>query len=532
MLPNQPDKQSNKDTTYKDVVLDYFNRNHCVASKHELRQQLDIPDWYIEQIASSDTFYTSLNHNGRYVASKHLIGHRADREGFWRPSVTEGEAVFHREETTKATLTHLALHRPAGLTASEAKHLLGRSCYRPLDALAANNRIVEEHVGDTRCFFHSWESNRERQRTERKSEAVEDISPSDDPAEDAYLYVEEILSVMRESAAESIGSIPSPRAAILVARQLGADSFRAIERRLHRNHRFQEALDYADPTEIPDSTTIWRAFDEVSSDELRDWLTAMCTELLADAEQSGRYTVVDATDVDAWANTRREIDDGEVEGASWGRHEGSFYGYKAFILVDVAIEQPILIRMETGSQYDSPVMVPLIEEYEERYDTDELEAVLADAGFDSAENRETCRERLGCPFLHPINPRRSKPLKAIRDEIKQIFNDHAEKIDSVDDVFERLTQTTLDDYGVELGNPKDSYIYYAIKERLHRAKRACVERVFARLQEFAGLNRIWTQKDENVETHLVLSAVALVGTALTAKRQGKPELMRSPGRII
>ena len=31
---------------------------------------------------------------------------------------------------------------------------------------------------------------------------------------------------------------------------------------------------------------------------------------------------------------------------------------------------------------------------------------------------------------------------------------------------------------------------------------------------------------------MVLSAVALVGTALTAKREGKPELMRSPARIL
>lgn len=532
MQPNQPDTERNENTTYKAVVLDYFNRNHCVAAKDELRQQLDIPDWYIEQIASSDTFYTSLNYNGRYVASKYLIGRRADRQGFWRASVADGEAVFHREETTKATLTHLALHRPAGLTAAEAKHLLGRSCYRSLDALAAANRIIEEQVGDTRCFFHPWETNREIQITERKSEVVEDMSPSDDPAEDEYLYVEEILAVMRESAGESIDSIPAPRAAILVARQLGADSFRAVERRLHRNYRLQAALEYAEPTEVPDSTTIWRAFDDVTPDELRDWLQAMCTELLADAEQSGRYAVIDATDVDAWANTRREIDDDDVEGASWGKHEGSFYGYKAFILVDVAIEQPVLIRMETGSRYDSTVCIPLIEEYEARYDTDEIEAVLADAGFDSAENREACQDRLGCPFLHPINPRRSKPLKAIRDDIKQVFSDHAEEIDSVDDVFDRLAQTTLDEYGVDLGNPKDSYIYDAIKERLHRAKRACVERVFARLQAFAGLNRIRTQNEENAETHLVLSAVTLVGTALTAKRQGKPALMRSPAKVL
>lgn len=531
-MSTKPNTSSNTTERYKAAVREYLRNHGEFVSKEELRANLSLSDWYFDDATFRETFYTSLTHRGQFAASKHIVGHRADRQGFWRPAEAEEDIVFHQQASTKETLTYLAHHRPAGLTAREAKELLARPCYRALDDLVEEDRIVEHYVDDTRCFFHSWENKRDRQVTERKSELVEDISPGDDPADDEYLYLEEILSVMAESAGTSIESTPSPRAAILVMRQLLGDSFRAVERRLHRNHRFQDALEYTDETAVPDQSTMWRAFDDVTPAELRDWLQEMSTELLADADHGGKYAVIDATDIDAWANTRQEIDDGDVEGASWGRHEGSFYGYKAFILVDVAIEQPILIRMETGSRYDSTVSVPLIKEFEQRYDIDELEAVLADAGFDSVENREACQDRLGCPFLHPINPRRSKPLKAIREEIKQIFIDHAEEIDSVDDVFERLSQTTLDEYGVELGNPSDSYIYTAIKERLHRAKRACVERVFSRLQEFAGLNRIRTQKEENVETHVVLSAVALVGTALSAKRQGKPELMRSPSRIL
>jgi hypothetical protein len=528
----KPNKRKNTTERYKAVVREYLRDHKEFASKEELRDKLAVPDWYFDSSTFQEIFYTSLTHRGKYVASKNVIGHRADRQGFWRPEEAEEDIVFHQQEVTKETLTYLACNRPAGLTAKEAKDLLARPCYRALDDLVEEGRIVEESVADTRCFFHPWQDDRETQVSERESEFVEDISPADDPDDHEYLYLDEILDVMTESADESVESIPPTRAATLVLRQLQGDTFRAVERRLRRNDRLQEPLGYDGPTEVPDSTTFWRAHDGVAPDELREWLQEMCAELLAEAEQSGRFAVVDATDVDAWANTRQEIDDGDVEGASWGQHEGSFYGYKAFILVDVAIEQPILIRMETGSRNDSPVSIPLIKEYEQRYDTDKLEAVLADAGFDSAENREACQDRLGCPFLHPINPRRSKPLKTIRDEIKQVFQDNAEEIDSVADVFDRLSQTTLDDYGVELGNPKDSYIYWAIKERLHRAKRACVERVFSRLQEFAGLDRIRTQKEDNVETHVVLSAVALVGTALTAKRVGKPELMRSPSRIL
>jgi len=58
-----------------------------------------------------------LNHNGQYVAVKHVVGHRATHDGFWRPEVDDGVAVFHRKETTKATLKHLAFQRPSGITA-------------------------------------------------------------------------------------------------------------------------------------------------------------------------------------------------------------------------------------------------------------------------------------------------------------------------------------------------------------------------------------------------------------------------------
>jgi hypothetical protein len=113
-----------------------------------------------------------------------------------------------------------------------------------------------------------------------------------------------------------------------------------------------------------------------------------------------------------------------------------------------------------------------IEEFDERYDTENLQAALADAGFDSQDNREFCQEKLDCPLLT------------------------------------------------------------AIKERMHRHLRAGVQRVFSRLKSFTGLDRVRARKEDNVETHVVLSAVALVAASLTAKRQDKPGLIRSPSRLI
>jgi transposase len=279
-------------------------------------------------------------------------------------------------------------------------------------------------------------------------------------------------------------------------------------------------------------TSLWRAFDALQPDELRDCLQSMCGELLVEHDHAGEFIVIDGTHIAAWANTRDEIENGDVDGASWGKHEGSFYGYKVFLVVDAASELPVAITMETGKRNDTTAFEPLIEDFDERYDTDDLQAALADAGFDSQDNRDFCQDRLDCPLLTAINPRRSASLKAIKKEIKTLFKKHGDEIDSPYDALERLPQQQLSEYGVEVGSVEETYIFQAIKERMHRHLRAGVERVFSRLKSFTGLDRVRARKKNNVETHVVLSAVALVAASLTAKRHRKPELIRSPSRLI
>lgn len=136
MATTRSDTSENTVTSHKTTVRGYLRTHGEVVSKNELRTGTDVPAWYIDQIASQDTFYTSLNHNREYVASKHIVGRRCTHDGFWRPEVDDGEAVLHRQETTTATLKHLAFNRPSGLTAAEANNLLDRRCYRALKKLA------------------------------------------------------------------------------------------------------------------------------------------------------------------------------------------------------------------------------------------------------------------------------------------------------------------------------------------------------------------------------------------------------------
>ena len=118
---------------------------------------------------------------------------------------------------------------------------------------------------------------------------------------------------------------------------------------------------------------------------------SMCSELLTDHDHAGEFVVIDGTHIAAWANTREEIENGDVEDASWGQHEGKFYGYKVFLVVDAASELPVAITMGTGKRNDTAAFEPLIKEFDERYDTDDLQAALADAGFDSQDHRKFCQ---------------------------------------------------------------------------------------------------------------------------------------------
>jgi hypothetical protein len=104
MSTTRSDAGENEATSNKATVREFLRTHDEVASKDALLAGTDVPAWYINQIAAADSFYTSLNYNGEYVASKHIVGHRSTHDGFWRPEVDDGVAVFHRKETTKATL--------------------------------------------------------------------------------------------------------------------------------------------------------------------------------------------------------------------------------------------------------------------------------------------------------------------------------------------------------------------------------------------------------------------------------------------
>jgi len=87
MSTTRSDTGENEAETYEDTVRVYLRSNDEVTSKEDLLAGTDVPAWYVDQIATTDAFYTSLNHNDKYVASKHVVGHRSTHDRYFPTGV-------------------------------------------------------------------------------------------------------------------------------------------------------------------------------------------------------------------------------------------------------------------------------------------------------------------------------------------------------------------------------------------------------------------------------------------------------------
>lgn len=66
----------------------------------------------------------------------------------------------------------------------------------------------------------------------------------------------------------------------------------------------------------------------------------------------------------------------------------------------------------------------------------------------------------------------------------------------------------------------------------HRQKRADIERALGILKRWYGLKAFYVQGLEKVTRHALLTCLAMLLTALTAQAIGKPDLSRSPRRLL
>lgn len=521
-------KKENIHQARKQKVFGYLHRKGGIATREEIQGETGIPSWAINQMIN-DYLYSSLNHNGKYVASKRTVGHRCDRKGFWITGRDDEDIVFHRYGDSRNTLKHLAHRTPWGITPGEAEETLGRPCYRMLNKLCEEGYISRIKLGGVWIYLHSWEGKRNLQIKERITNHR--VRPEKlGNGKEEYVFLEEILEDFQEFTKDKINSIPPSRIAILLLMYLKDDRFRDVEARLKVSERLRTALGI-DYDEVPDYSTIYRDFDRLDSREQMQIIKELVRELMNRGVIEGDYLVVDGTHFLAWINTRKKVEDGEIENASWGEHGGKFYGYKLLLLIDAKAELPVEIVVVTGKRHDSAMYIPLISTFARDYDVD-VKGIFSDGAFDDQKLKEATRKILGCELFSAINPRRSKLLKHVKEWVKKVFKDHGDKIKDVRDALKLMPQTLLTSFGAKLGTKEESYIIHAIKERMKRHLRSAVERVISRLKRHLPLEKPRVKSFEKIRKHVFFCVLSMLSLAFTAKKRGKTSCIRSFSKVI
>lgn len=457
---------------------------------------------------------TSLNHDREYIASREYVSEHCDRKGFWNK---DGK-VFHTDGGIAQVLYRL-IRTPWGVTEAEAEKLTGRECGRKLRAMVDGNEAKKASVNGT------WVYGRVRQfdlqLKERLTNVRVKIPSNDENSECVIIPLEEVLKTLNE---ENLHSETLINITANLVGLLKSASYRDMEKIISVDARIASICG-VDRTSGLDHTTICKRFGALQEITLKRLFTGLVKELQQLGVIKGRYLVVDATHLFAWASQKTKRDE-SLPFAAWGMHLDYFYGYKVHMLIDAEAELPIGILITPGNPHDSGTYIPLIKRAKEDLDLDNVIAVFADGAYDDPALRKETRKILGCELYAAINPRRSKPLKAIKDRIKNIFERWGDKIRTIGDALRYFGQRLLTEFGIDPGTNEESYLVHALKERMNRHLRVPVERVWSRFKFATDLERPMFRKPTSIRKRVYLGFIAMLLVARTAIRIGIPEAMR------
>ena len=458
---------------------------------------------------------TSINKNRNYVTSKTTVKKNCDHYGFFAHK--RSGAIFHKKGDIKSTLLYLAKRIDWGISALEAKKLCGRSCTRTLKELLETGKLIAAPSNGERIYFHPkrYKIQFRNRLCNRKFRSQD--TEKENKEEPPTLPLEEVMNTLRQQ--EALDRELIEHLCIIFLQYFEQETYRGFEVRLLLDARLREMLHFP-LHEVPDHTTIWRIYNDLTIEQLKDLFRLLLGQLEDKEVIRGRFLVVDATHIFSWANTRKTINSHEIPGAAWGEHHGQFYGYKVHILIDGEAELPVAMKLTHGSAADRDWVLPLLTEAESNISFENLQAIFGDAAYYDEILFETVREKYQVTLNTTINPRRNKLLKRIKKKVKEIFVEHENEIETVDDALVFLPQTFLTRFGVVVGSTKNNMVVAAIRERLHRHLRSAVERVFSRAKQFFWLERPRTRDVGRVVKHVLMGFMAMFLVALTATRLG------------
>lgn len=495
------------------ILLGLFKRTDEVFTYEEIARKVNRAVPHVRKYLGPFVM-TSLNKKRTLVTSKRTVKKNGDHYGFFRHEQTG--AVFHVEGDIEATLKYLIKKIDWGLTEAEAEGMCGRECYRPLNALLACGTVVAARVHGERVYFHP-----KRQRIQLRNRLTNSKfqpKPSEKgQGEKPILMMEEVLKTLRDQ--EGLSPELIEDLCLIFLQYYEQETYRGLETRLLLDARLREMLNLP-LHEVPDHTAIWRVYDKLTVEQLQELFQLLLGRLQAEKVVNGRYLVVDATHIFAWASTRKPIYTGDIPGAAWGEHHGKFYGYKVHILIDAEAELPVAVMLTPGNEGDHPYLIPLLADAKENINLDGLQGIFGDAAYFVEGVFEKACSDYQVTLNTDINPRRSKFLKTIKADIRQVFAQHGDKIQTVDDALKLMPQKLITSYTGEVGSTRFNMIAAAIRERLQCHLRSGVERVFSRAKQFFWLERPRTRDPERVKKHVLFGFCAMHLVSLTAARLG------------
>ena len=516
------------------IVSNYLCEN-TASTFMDLIENTGINDQQYRRMVKDNTLTTSLNYNHSWVTLTSIVKKNKDHSGFFRYRIERYSRtipIFHMKKNTKNTLSYMASKRPWGLSKKEAEELLGRNCKRPLRELEQNNSIQSRIVSGDQIYLNRVNKKANIQVKERRiNPKFQTDEHDEDEDKIGYIKYEDYCRTFKEALNEMDEQCPisDSRISTLLMMFNTNRSLRTMETWVRFNNRVKNAigLDWG-----IDHSTLCREMGQIDEGYLKKLFHHLVMKLHGKGIITGKFLVVDATHIYAFCNTRKDTDRYGVEGASWGNHHGSFYGYKIHILIDAESELPVAMIVSTGKDNDSPHFIPLLDDHIKNNDLGEAEALLADAGYDTTDFRKEVLKKTGGIFLPACNPRKSKILQRMKARVKKLFDTHGDKIQSVEDGFRYLGQTFLTKFGIELNGPNDNKLVELITERLHRHLRAGVERVFSRLKAFASFEKPKARNLSTVKKTIWLCLIGQLVQAKTAVERGLKGSMRKRTALV
>jgi len=461
-----------------------------------------------------ESVITSLNHDREYIASRDYVSEHCDRKGFW----SKNGKIFHTKGCISQVLQKL-IHTPWGVTEAEAEKLTGRECGRKLRAM------VEAKEANRASINGVWVFGRLRrfdlQLKERMTNVRVKIPLNDEESDMLTIPLEEVMKTLND---EDLHSETLVNLTASLVGLLKSASYRDMEHIIRLDSRIASICG-VDRASGLDHTTLCRMFGSLQEITLKRLFTRLVKELQQVGVIKGKFLVVDATHLFAWAS-RKTKDDKSLPFAAWGMHLDHFYGYKVHMLIDAESELPIGIRITPGNPHDSGMYIPLIQKAKRDLELEDVIAVFADGAYDDPKLRKETIKTLGCELYAAINPRRSKPLKAVKDRIKSIFERWGDRIGTVEDALRYFGQKLLTEFGADLGTDEESFLVHALKERMNRHLRIGVERVWSRIKFATDIEHPMFRKPDSIRKRVYLVFIAMLLVVKTTIRMGIPEAKR------